>query len=586
MQQRPATAARPPARLRFAPSPTGHLHVGGARTALFNWLWARKLGGTFVLRIEDTDAQRSTDESLQGILDGMHWLGLTWDEGPEVGGPFGPYQQTLRNVLYHAEAERLLREAAAYRCFCTKAELDDMRAAAQKTGGAPRYDGRCRELDPGRAEARAMAGESSVVRFRMPDEGEVGWTDLVRGEFSFRTALLDDFVLLKSDGNPTYNFAVVVDDVKMRISHVIRGDDHISNTPRQLVIFDALAFPRPEFGHLPMILGADRTRLSKRHGATSVTQFRDAGILPQAMVNYLALLGWALDGERELFTPAELVAHFDLKNVSRNPAVFDVQKLQWMNREHFQRLTLDAKIEAVVPVLAAAGAWPPKFRVDLGPTRHFRVVTGSPGDKVAASIQPAGDDEPEQEVSLAEELPRLEHIFECLGSRLGGPHDAPEVMAYFYTDDYRYDPEAVAKHLSSDEAMAHLQALADALEPLSPYTAESIEAALRGLATTLGVKAGALIHAARVAVTGTAVSPGIFDVLYLVGRTKTVERLRRGRDIVRFNRALPATSGLPASAGDAVPASPTPGVPPGGEPGADIQIAGGDWDEGAPPEEA
>ena len=585
MQQRPETAARPPIRLRFAPSPTGHLHVGGARTALFNWLWARKLGGTFVLRIEDTDAQRSTDESLHGILDGMHWLGLNWDEGPEIGGPFGPYQQTLRNVLYHAEADRLVREGAAYRCFCTKAELDAMRDAAQRAGTSLRYDGRCRALDPAHAEARSEAGEASVVRFRMPDDGEVGWTDLVRGGFSFRTALLDDFVLLKSDGNPTYNFAVVVDDVKMQISHVIRGDDHISNTPRQLVIFDALAFPRPEFGHLPMILGADKTRLSKRHGATSVTQFRDRGILPQAMLNYLALLGWAYDGEREIFTVAELVAHFDLKNVSRNPAVFDVQKLEWMNREHFQRLSLDAKIEAVLPALAAEGAWPPKFRVDLGPVRHFRVVTGAAGDKVAASIQPLTDEELARDPSLSEELPRLEHVFECLGSRLGGPHDAAAVMAYFYTDDYRYDPEAVAKHLASDEAMAHLQALADELEPLAPYTAESIETALRGLATKLGVKAGALIHAARVAVTGTAVSPGIFDVLYLVGRAKTVERLRRGRDIVRFNRALPPTSGAPATAAEApVAAPPTP--PPGAEPGAGIEIASSDWDEERPPDEA
>ncbi len=585
MQQKPAIAATAPIRLRFAPSPTGHLHVGGARTALFNWLWARKLGGTFVLRIEDTDAVRSTDESLRGILDGMRWLGLHWDEGPEIGGPFGPYQQTLRNVLYHAEADRLLRECSAYRCFCTKAELDAMRDAAQKSGKPLRYDGRCRTLDPAKAEERAAGDAACVVRMRMPEDADIRWTDLVRGEFQFQSSLLDDFVLLKSDGNPTYNFAVVVDDVKMRISHVIRGDDHISNTPRQLVLFDALGYPRPEFGHLPMILGGDKSRLSKRHGATSLTEFRDAGILPQAMVNYLALLGWALDGEHEVFTMAELMAHFDLKNVSRNPAVFDVQKLQWMNREHFGRLTLDAKIEAILPVLASEGAWPPRFRVDLGPQRHFRVVTGSPEDKIAASIQPLSDEELSRDPTLAEELPRLEHILECLGSRLGGPHDAPAVMAYFFTDDYRYDPAAVAKHLASDEDALHVQALADELETLAPYTPETVEAALRALAAKLGVKAGTLIHAARVAVTGTAVSPGIFDVLHLVGRVKTVERLRRGRDIVRFNRALPATSGAPEQALPAI-AEPVPPPPLGIEPGGGIEIASADWGDERAPDDA
>ena len=583
MQQQPGILAPVPVRVRFAPSPTGHLHVGGARTALFNWLWARKQGGVFVLRIEDTDAQRSTEESLRGILDGLRWLGLGWDEGPEIGGPYGPYQQTSRNVLYHAEAERLLRAGHAYRCFCTRAELDAMRAAAQATGGALRYDGRCRSLDPAAAERRVAAGAASVVRFRMPDAGDVGWADLVRGEFRFQHALLDDFVILKSDGNPTYNFAVVVDDVKMRISHVIRGDDHISNTPRQLVLFDALEWPRPEFAHLPMILGADRTRLSKRHGATSVTQFRDRGMLPQAMVNYLALLGWAYDGEREIFSMQELIAHFDLKKVSRNPAVFDEQKLEHINREHFARLSLGQKIEVLLPALAAIGAWPPRFRVDIGPARHFTVITGSEGDKVAASIQPATEEDLSRDLTLAEELPRLEHILEELGTRLGGPHDVAEVMAYFYSDDFPYDPAAVAKHLASDDAAAWMQALADALEPLVPYTPENIETALRDLAARLGIKAGALIHAARVAVTGSAVSPGIFAVLHLVGRAKTVERLRRGRDIVRFNRALPATSGAPAAAGPAPAPATAPGpAPPGAVPPTEFDIAASDWDDDRP----
>jgi glutamyl-tRNA synthetase len=583
MQQRPQTAAQNPIRVRFAPSPTGHLHVGGARTALFNWLLARKLGGVFVLRIEDTDAMRSTEESLRGILDGMRWLGLFWDEGPEIGGPHGPYQQTLRQVLYHAEADRLLRQGSAYRCFCTKEELDAMRAAAQRSGQPVRYDGRCRGLDPALAARRADAGEQHVVRLRMPDEGDVGWVDLVCGELRFRHSALDDFVLLKSDGNPTYNFAVVVDDVKMQISHVIRGDDHISNTPRQLVLFDALGLPRPEFAHLPMIVGRDRTRLSKRHGATSVTQFRAQGILPQAMVNYLALLGWAYDGVREVFAPEELVSYFDLRNVSRTPAVFDGRKLRWMNHEHFVRLPLGRKVEALLPQMKLHGLWPPRFRAELHATPHFRVVTGGHDDKVAATIQPIPEDEwMRSEPSLAEELPRLEQILDAVGNRLGGPHDVAEVMAYYYTDDYPYDPDAVAKHLAGDVAAAHLAALADALEALDTWTPEAIEAALRALAAARGVKAGDIIHPARVAVTGRSASPGIFTVLHLVGRPKSVERLRRGRDIVRWNRAPMSDVPAGSAAGAALaPGEPPPEPAPQGAPPADL-----DWDEDRPPEDA
>jgi glutamyl-tRNA synthetase len=562
-------ASQVPARLRFAPSPTGFLHVGGARTALFNWLLARKLGGAFVLRIEDTDAQRSTDESLRGILDGMRWLGLHWDEGPEVDGPYGPYQQTLRQVLYHAEADRLLRQGHAYRCFCTRADLDEMREAAHRNGLPVRYDQRCRRRDPLESTRLVDAGQAAVVRLRMPDEGEVVWMDLVRGEFRFKHAVLDDFVLLKSDGNPTYNFAVVVDDAKMRISHVIRGDDHISNTPRQLVLFDALGFARPEFAHLPMIVGADRTRLSKRHGATSVTAYRDLGVLSSAMVNYLALLGWSPGGEREVFDLQELVTHFDLKNTSRTPAVFDLQKLLWMNHEHFGRLSLGAKLEVLLPQMRRHGLWPPRFHVDLGPARHFRVVTGGHEDKVAASIQPVPEEEwLQREPSLAEELPRLERVLEALGNRLGGPHDVP-LLDYFYSDDFGYEPEAVEKHLSSDTAAAHLEALAVEIEGLATWSVEAIEAALRGLAERLGTKAGTLIHPARVALTGHGVSPGLFEVIYLLGRAKSVERLRRGADIVRHDRELPR-----------------PPAPPPAAAAPEVELAGGDWDDRPPSDDA
>jgi glutamyl-tRNA synthetase len=538
MQKKPQIAKTAPVRVRFAPSPTGFLHLGGARTALFNWLFARKMGGVFVLRIEDTDAERSSEESTAGILEAMRWLGLDWDEGPEVGGDFGPYQQSLRHVVYRAEADRLVREGRAYPCFCTREDVDAMRERASRAGESLRYDGRCGRIDESTRARYVEEGRPSVIRSRMPS-GEVRWNDFGRGQLRFDLSELDDFVLLKSDGNPTYNFAVVVDDAKMRISTVIRGDDHISNTPKQLVLYEALGFPRPDFAHLPMIVGQDKTRLSKRHGATSVTWFRDAGFLPSAMVNYLALLGWAYDGKRELFTPEELVSCFDLKNVSRNPAVFDMKKLEWMNHEHFSRLPLGSKIHVLLPEMRKHGLWPPRFRVDLSSSPHLRVVTGSTDEKVAATIQPLSDEEwMLQEPSLSEELPRLKLILEAVGSRLGGPHEVTDVLGYFYSDDIAFDPEAVAKHLSGEEVPARLRSLADTLAEVKPFTPDAVETALRGLAERLGLKAGALIHPARVSLTGQKVSPGIFDVFFLLGRMKSVERLRRGADIVERNREL------------------------------------------------
>jgi glutamyl-tRNA synthetase len=285
-------------RVRFAPSPTGHLHVGGARTALYNYLHAKRNGGVFILRIEDTDAARSTPESLDAIYDGLRWLGLTWDEGPEVGGPHGPYFQSERRDLYRRHADALLASGRAYPCYCTAAELEERRAAQMSRGEPPRYDGRCRTLDAaGRAKMEAE-GRGAALRFALPGPGEVAWEDVIRGRVAFRNEVLDDFVLLRSDGLPTYNFACVVDDQAMEISDVIRGDDHISNTPRQLLLYQALGFAMPRFAHVPMILGDDGSRLSKRHGATSVAAYRDLGYLPEAMVNFLALLGWSFDGQR------------------------------------------------------------------------------------------------------------------------------------------------------------------------------------------------------------------------------------------------------------------------------------------------
>jgi glutamyl-tRNA synthetase len=336
-------------RTRFAPSPTGFLHIGGARTALFSWAYARRHGGKFVLRIEDTDLERSTQQSVEAILDSMKWLGIDWDEGP--------FFQMQRLARYKEAAERLIAAGHAYRCWATKDELDAMREAQRARGEKPRYDGRWR---PERAKAARLvppADRPPVVRFRTPEEGSVGWSDLVKGVIEFPNAELDDLVILRADGVPTYNFGVVVDDLDMDISHVIRGDDHVNNTPRQIHIFRALGEKLPEFAHVPMILGADGERLSKRHGAVSVTQYRDEGFLPEALVNYLARLGWS-HGDAEMFSMQQLVEWFDLRHVSRSPARFDPEKLSWINQQHLKGAP-DARLAALVaPQLEALGAPP------------------------------------------------------------------------------------------------------------------------------------------------------------------------------------------------------------------------------------
>jgi glutamyl-tRNA synthetase len=505
-------------RVRFAPSPTGHLHVGGARTALYNYLYARKNNGIFVLRIEDTDAARSTRESYEGILRGMRWLGLEWDEGPDIDGPYGPYVQSARSVLYHSEADRLLREGAAYRCFCTASELDAMRAAQEARGEAPKYDGRCRARSAGAVEEKLAAGAPHVIRFMMPSGGETRFRDVVRGDFAFGNAELDDFVLIKSDGRPTYNYAVVVDDAHMRISHVIRGDDHISNTPRQVRLYDALGYRLPKFAHLPMILGADKTRLSKRHGATAIDAYRDLHYLSDAMVNYLALLGWSFDGKRELFTFKALIEAFSLKRVSSNPAVFDTGKMEWINAEHFKMLPPAEKLELVSEVLEEEGLLPPAFEVDLSRPVDLKLVAGTEPLRVD-TIDAA-------KKSFARELPRLALIIEVLGNRLKLLRDVRELMGYFYTDDFHRDENAVRRHLASKETGSRLDALALAYENLQYFDRASVEETLRGLADRLGIESGELIHPCRVALTGKTVSPDIFWVITLLGKAKTVERLR------------------------------------------------------------
>ncbi|HNV01790.1 MAG TPA: glutamate--tRNA ligase [Vicinamibacterales bacterium] len=507
-------------RLRFAPSPTGYLHVGGARTALFNWLYARKTGGAFVLRIEDTDVERSSADMVTGILDGMRWLGLDWDEGPEAGGAHGPYFQSQRLARYRELAEQLVREGHAYYCYCGTdkerpdgpAFAGDARAAASGggsaadreggEGGTPRgeswtYDRRCSRLTPEEVAAREAAGAPRAIRFRVP-EGETAFRDLVHGDITFDNAHIEDFVALRSDGHPTYHLSVVADDIDMAITHVVRGDDHISNTPKQVLLYRAFGKPLPAFAHVPLILGPDKRRLSKRHGATSVTEYRRQGYLPEAMMNFLALLGWSPGSDQELFTRDELVAAFSLEGISLSNAVFNPEKLEWFSAQHIARMPSPELVRRVEPLLEEAGLWP----VRPGPESP---VAGAPGPAIAW----------------------LARLVELLRPRAKRLTDFVEKGRPFLVEHIEYDAAAVQKYLSSPEARAHLAAVGEACASVEPFAAAALEPAIRALAGSRGVKAGALVHPTRVAVVGRAESPGLFEVLELLGRERVLARIGR-----------------------------------------------------------
>ncbi len=490
----------PPAiRVRFAPSPTGFLHVGGARTALFNWLYARGQGGRFILRVEDTDQVRSTEESYAAILRGLEFLGLDWDEGPGVGGDRGPYVQSERLDLYREQLNRLREAGHAYPCYCDPEELERGREAALAAGQTPGYDGRCRRLtDADRSDLEAR-GIRPSWRLRTPDDGSTVWNDIVYGRREFQNAGLTDRVLVKADDFPTYNFAVVVDDHLMGISHVLRGDDHVSNTPAQLLLYDACGWPRPKFGHLPMILGPDRKRLSKRHGATSVEEFAARGILPDAMVNYLALLGWSPGpGGEEVLARDQLVKKFTLKRVGSAPAAFDYDKLAYINGEHIKRLSPARRLALVLPRLAERG-WSvdPTWRTPAGgDTSHY-----------------------------------LDAVLRALGNRFSDLVRVPDQIAFFFTEDYPVDAAAVAADLAVADARLRLARLADALAAVDDGVvaapAALFEEVARGTAAHLGVEPGALLHPCRVALTGQNANARIFPVMELIGAPRVIARLRR-----------------------------------------------------------
>jgi glutamyl-tRNA synthetase len=476
-------------RVRFAPSPTGYLHVGGARTALFNWLYARRHGGTFVLRIEDTDVERSSTDMVTAIFNSMTWLGLDWDEGPQVGGPHGPYFQTERLDKYRKAGADLVTSGHAYRCFCKPDDLKTERAAAEAAGGTWNYDRRCHRLAPDVVTAKVAAGEPHAVRFLVPG-GVTAFDDLVHGRIEFDNANVEDFVVIRSDGFPTYHLSVVVDDVEMRISEVVRGDDHISNTPKQVMLYHAMGAPVPRFAHVPLIMGPDKKRLSKRHGATSVGEYEAQGYLPEAMVNFLALLGWSpggADSEIEIFTREELIQRFTLEGISGGNAVFNPEKLDWFNQQHLMRLDAEDVLRRIQHDIRVAGWW------------HDEL--------------------------LNTQLAWIRQVIDLLKPRARKLADITPQLRPFLSDDLVFDAAAVAKHLSDPAIPALLSAWGDVVRTIEPFDAATLEAALRALAADRGVKAGVLIHATRVAVTGQAQSPGLFDVLVLVGRERVVKRI-------------------------------------------------------------
>ncbi len=460
-----------PIRVRFAPSPTGALHIGGVRTALFNWLFARHHQGAFVLRIEDTDRTRSTDESIRIILDGMRWLGLDWDEGP--------FRQTERMDIYRSHVDRLLAEGKAYHCYCTPEELEARRKEALAAGRPPKYDRTCR------TRSVPVPGRTPAVRFLSADTGQTVVRDLIRGAVTFENQQLDDLIIQRSDGLPTYNFAVVVDDVTMGITHVIRGDDHLNNTPRQVQLYHALGYEPPVFAHLPMIHGPDKTKLSKRHGATAVTEYEDLGYLPEALVNYLSRLGWSA-GDQEIFSRDELIEKFSLESVGKAPAVFNPEKLLWLIHDYILQADPDRLAGLLLDLLRKDGS----------------IAEGAEPDRAWL-------------VRLVRILTERSHTLQ----------EMKTAALPFIQDTIAIDEKAKAKHLTP-EAAPLLAELADRLRACTPFTHGEIEQVFSGLVAEKGVKLGKIAQPVRVALTGGTVSPGIFDVIEVMGKDRTVTRIQ------------------------------------------------------------
>ncbi|MHB9111413.1 MAG: glutamate--tRNA ligase [Thermoleophilia bacterium] len=473
-------------RVRFAPSPTGHLHVGGARTALYNWLFARGQGGSFILRIEDTDLSRSTDESIRQIITSLRWLGLDWDEGPKAGGDFGPYRQMERMEIYQEAATSLLAAGKAYRCYCSPEELETARDKARKESRPVVYDGRCHELSDAEAEALEAEGRQPVIRLRTPDEGFTVVRDMIKGDVQFENVTIGDFILVRSSGVPTYNFAVAVDDARMGITHVIRGDDHLPNTPRQVMLLEAMGEEPPAYGHLPLILGPDRTPLSKRHGASAVEEFRNQGYVREALCNYLALLGWSFDGETTLFSVDELIEKFSLERVGNTAAVFDNEKFLWMNGHYIREMDEAELASRITEYLAGT---------------ELDGLPGVGGKPTVLDLVPLVQEKMKTLVDFAS-------------------------LTDFFFLPLEFEEKALGKLLKDANATPVLEHTIEALKSLDSYDLERIEERLRQEADGMELKLAKFLQPIRIAVSGKTITPGMFETLAMLGREEGISRLK------------------------------------------------------------
>ena len=482
-------------RVRFAPSPTGPFHIGGARSALFNWLLARKTGGKLILRIEDTDLERSSRESEENIKSALKWLGIDWDEGIDIGGEYGPYRQTERLPIYAEYTERLLASGKAYRCYCTDQELDAERQKLMAEGQTPRYLGKCRQLTAADEAALLAEGRKPTVRFRVPENQDITFQDAVRGTVSFDSNGIGDYVIVKSDGIPVYNYAVVLDDALMKITHVVRAEEHLSNTPRQILLYQALGLPLPIFGHVSLILGKDRSKMSKRHGATSVEQYKALGYLPEALVNFLALLGWSPVGEQEIFSSAELIELFSLDHVAKNPAVFDIDKLNWINSQYLKRLDLDTLTDMALPHLREAGL----IEAELTAERKAWVT------QVVGAVR--------EYISFAAQI--------------------PEHAAVFFQDEITMENDETADVLRDPDVPQVMEAFLNKLAAMDPVDGEQVQAALKAVGKELKLGGKKVFMPVRVALTGKMHGPELIALIPLLGVARTTARIRRSLALVQ-----------------------------------------------------
>jgi len=480
-------------RVRYAPSPTGDPHIGNMHSALFEWLFARRHGGKFIVRIEDTDQERVVPGAVESILDGLRWLNIDWDEGPFVGGPYGPYIQSERLDNYREMAERLIRQEDGYRCYCSRERLNEMRRDQERRDQPTGYDGRCRDLSPPQRQDMEAQGGPSVVRFAMPTSGTTRVHDLIHGDVEFSNELLDDFIILKADGFPTYHLASVVDDHLMEISHVLRADEWLPSTPRHMQLYRALGFTPPQFGHLPILLGPDRDKLSKRHGATSILDYRDQGYLPEAVLNFMALLGWSLDDRTEVMSAEILKENFSLERVSRSPAIFDQEKLLWMNGLYIRELTVEDLAERLTPFLER----------------------GLP------------------EELLPVDRDYLLRIVPLIRERIKLLSEAAEMITYFFLEEVDYDPADLAQRgMDQESTVAALRLARDELTAVEAFEHQQLEDTLRAAGTALGLAARQFFGTLRVAVTGRTATPPLFETMEVVGRERVLSRL--GTAVVRL----------------------------------------------------